>query len=265
MLSISSVLGIGHEKTTQLLIATHVKHKKSEAPDLTQLWNTILEDFEVLVQKDEASRWPWRFLVLFAVGDEEVRVVEWGLTSYNAAEECCSECKADRQHHPWTDMRRGAAWRGTEFVTLDQYRARFRQPLHPLANSKLTWRYFFFLDCMHIMDCKGMASTIDGSVVFSLIRDERLGSNQQQRLDCINNKLRNFYDRNRHLHKLPKITLNSITGSSGWAELAGPAIKAAGTRAAAPFFAELCREFFNSDSTTGTCADLHLGWKSSTI
>ena len=75
-----------------------------------------------------------------------------------------------------------------------------------------------------------------------------MGSNQQQRLDLINEKLRIFYSRHQGLHKLPKITLQSIIGSSGWAELAGPAIKAAGTRASAPFFAELCKEYFNSDS-----------------
>ena len=41
----------------------------------------------------------------------------------------------------------------------------------------------FFLDTMHIFDCKGIASTIAGSLVTALTRDRRLGSNQQQRLE----------------------------------------------------------------------------------
>ena len=145
-------------------------------------------------------------------------------------------------------MRRGSSWRGTESFTLEAYRGRFRRPLHPLSASKFVWRFFFFLDSMHVFDCKGTASTIFGSVLSTLVRDVRLGANQQQRLDLINTRLRSFYSRNPKLHKLPKITLNNLEGSNGWAELVGSAIKAAQTRAAAPFFAELAREFFNSDT-----------------
>ena len=60
--------------------------------------------------------------------------------------------------------------------------------------------------------------------------------------------------RNPGLHKLPKLTLNSLE-NKGWAELSGPAIKAAPTRAAAPFFAQLALEYFNSESVAdrNTC------------
>ena len=110
------------------------------------------------------------------------------------------------------------------------------------------WRFFFFLDTMHVFDCKGVASTIAGSLVTALTRDRRLGPTQQHRLNLVNTKLRSFYAGHQGVHKLPAITMQSFTGSSGWAELAGPAIKAAPTRAAAPFFAELAAEYFNSDS-----------------
>jgi hypothetical protein len=248
MISISSMLGLGGEKFTQLLVATHVKRKKADGEDHSSLWKEILEDFEGLMKEDTLARGPWKFLLLFALGDEEVRCVEWGLTSYNAKDECCSECKADRHGRPWTDMRRGASWRGTEAFTLDEYRSRMRRPLHPMADSKFLWRFFFFLDTMHIFDCKGVTSTIAGSLLNALTRDRRLGANQQQRLDLVNTKLRAFYSRNPALYKLPAITLKSLVGSSGWAELSGPAIKAASTRAAAPFFAELAAEYFNSGS-----------------
>ena len=248
MLSSSSLLGLGNEKVTQLLHATYIKRKKADGEDHGLLWAALMADFEGLMQNDQASRGPWRFLLLFALADEEVRCVEWGLTSWGAANECCSECRADRQKRPWTDMRRGSSWRGTESFTLEAYRGRFRRPLHPLSASKFVWRFFFFLDSMHVFDCKGAASTIFGSVLSTLVRDVRLGANQQQRLDLINTRLRSFYSRNPKLHKLPKITLNNLEGSNGWAELVGSAIKAAQTRAAAPFFAELAREFFNSDT-----------------
>lgn len=145
-------------------------------------------------------------------------------------------------------MRRGARWRGTETFTNEQYISRFRRPLHPLAASKFVWRFFFFLDVMHIMDCKGVASTVFGSILFSLLRDRRLGANQQERMNLINQRLRAWYDLNRHAHKLPKLKPSDILGSNGWAELSGPAIKAAGTKASAPFFAKLSAEFFDSDS-----------------
>lgn len=247
MISFSSILGVGDEKLTHFLCASYIKRKKDEAGDHTPMWNALLADFEALITTaDSDSRGPWRFLLLFVKGDEEVRCVEWGLQHYNASEECCSECKADRSGRPWTDMRRGASWRGTEGFTLEQYRARIRQPLHPLANSKFLWRFFFFLDMMHVLDCKGVASTIFGSLLTMLVRDARLGATQQVRLDLVNTKLRAWYASRPGLRKLPKINLQSLVGSSGWAELAGPAIKAAPTRAAAPFFAHLAKEYFNS-------------------
>ena len=156
--------------------------------------------------------------------------------------------KADRDRRPWTDLRRAAAWRGTEFFGLEDYLARMSQPLHPLARSKFAWRFFFFLDFMHIMDCKGLTSSIAGSILFLLVRDVRLGPNQQSRMDVINTKLKGFYSRHKHLNKLPKLKLQNIVGSSGWAEMSGPAIKAAGTRSSAPFFRELAEEYFNGDS-----------------
>lgn len=248
MISFSSAIGLGSEKDTQFLCATFIKRKKAEAEDHSALWAAMLGDFEGLMQPDNEGRGPWKFLLMFAVADEEVRCVEWGLASYNAAGECCSECRADRSSRPWTDMRRGAAWRGTERVSIQQYRDCIRQPRHPLADSKFLWRFFFYLDTMHIFDCKGVASTIAGSLMSALVRDVRLGRNQHQRLDRLNMKLRAFYARHPGLYKLPKITANSLVGSNGWAELSGPAIKAAPTRALAPFLVELASEFCGSES-----------------
>eukprot|EP00959_Pyramimonas_sp_CCMP1952_P396313 8303573-Pyramimonas_sp.AAC.1 len=89
----SSTLAMGSEKVTQLLMATHVKQTKADSPGYTRLWNAMLSDFEGLFKPDVASRGPWRFILLFALGDEGVRSVELGLTNVCATTECCSECK----------------------------------------------------------------------------------------------------------------------------------------------------------------------------
>ena len=143
MISVSSILGIGNEKLTHFLLATHIKRNIQDSEDHTALWMAMLEDFETLMTLDPDARGPWRFLLLFSKADEEVRCVEWGAKSYNAADECCSECLADRERRPWSDMRRSSRWRGTTNFSLPQYVARFRQPLHPLASSKFMWRFHF--------------------------------------------------------------------------------------------------------------------------
>ena len=152
-----------------------------------------------------------------------------------------------------------------------QYRARIATPRHPLADCKLYWRSLFFLDVMHILDCKGVAATIYGSLLSTLVRDSRLGPSQQARLRAVNAKLVAFYGRRPGAHRLPTLTLANLTNADGWRELSGPAIKAANTRAAAPFFAELAMEYYNDDApahrdmcrVTRTLSDMYDIMKSS--
>eukprot|EP00959_Pyramimonas_sp_CCMP1952_P088669 1855391-Pyramimonas_sp.AAC.1 len=100
---------------------------------------------------------------------------------------------------------------------------------------------------MHVLDCKGVSSFVFGSMLAALVTDMRLGNNQQLRLNVINAKLDAFYTQHPGSHKLPKILPQSFKNEEGWAELRGPAFKAANTRAAAPFFASLALEYFNGD------------------
>ena len=88
-----------------------------------------------------------------------------------------------------------------------------------------------------------------GSLLTLLVRDIRLGPNQQSRMDRINAKLRNFYTRNKDAYKLPKLKPPNLIKADGWAELSGPAIKAAQTKACAPWLRELADEYFDSDTT----------------
>eukprot|EP00959_Pyramimonas_sp_CCMP1952_P024838 521470-Pyramimonas_sp.AAC.1 len=60
-------------------------------------------------------------------------------------------------------------------------------------------------------------------------------------MDVINTKPKGFHSRHEDLNKLPKLKLQNLVDSSGWAEMSGPAIKAAGTRSSAPFFSRARR------------------------
>ena len=131
-------------------------------------------------------------------------------------------------------------------MSVAEYLARMLLPHHPLVASSFFWRMFFYLDDMHVMDCKGVAPLIFGGVLASLIRRPSLGRSQVERLGRIQRFMRQWYDDHPGTHRLPKITLTMLV-LEGWADLHGPTIKAANTRQAAPLFAaamtaEFCSE-----------------------
>lgn len=98
------------------------------------------------------------------------------------------------------------------------------------------------LDAMHVLDCKGVAATVFGSLLGMLVRSPRLGANQNARLRNINARMLAWYCAHPGSHRLPPIFLSNLTNKDGWHDLTGPTVKAANTRAAAPFFATLARE-----------------------
>ena len=74
------------------------------------------------------------------------------------------------------------------------YQQRLRQPLHPLAASHyFCARWFFFLDLMHLMDCKGVTAIVAGSVLGILVRRPALGANKAARLVAINQHRADWY------------------------------------------------------------------------
>ena len=59
----------------------------------------------------------WKCFFLFAKADEEQHVVSWGMwgmPGYNAPDEVCPECLANRDQRPFTDLSPGARWRATD-------------------------------------------------------------------------------------------------------------------------------------------------------
>ena len=123
---------------------------------------------------------------------------------------------------PYTDLRDVAGWRPTENMALFcfifalvslllfssyfvlfsfsdlafvLYQQRLTEPLHPLAASHyFCARWFFFLDLMHLMDCKGVTALVAGGVLGILVRREALGANKAQRLASINQHRADWYD-----------------------------------------------------------------------
>ena len=91
------------------------------------------------------------------------------------------------------------------------------------------------------MDCRGVTGVVFGSLLAVLIRRGSLGANQHQRLAYINQWMKSWYDENTGTPRLPLLKLENLV-LSNWAELHGPAIKAANSRHAAPLFAALARE-----------------------
>ena len=151
-LSFSAVLGEGTEKISHFLCASYLKRvgNNSELQGKA-LWGAILSDFEALSRgriggldvaaASGSAGGRWRFLPLFAKGDEQTRCDQWGLVHYSGRHFVCPECLADRSGKAFTDLRPTAAWRGTE-VDFQQYTSRMRSPHHPLIKSRFYWRFF---------------------------------------------------------------------------------------------------------------------------
>ncbi len=100
---------------------------------------------------------------------------------------------------------------------------------------------------MHLCDCKGVAALTFGGVLSHILGDPRLGPNRQGRLDVVNAELRAFQDAHPGMHRLPQLRLGNAV-ADGWANLNGKVIKAANTRAAAPFFRALAARHFPGGS-----------------
>ena len=101
-------------------------------------------------------------------------------------------------------------------------------------------------------DRGGVGSTdgVEVGLVDDLLFDRRpaLGRTQLARLAVINNHKDTWYTARPGHHRLPPILMISLTAGDGWAFLGGPAIKAAATRAAAPWLKDLAAHFFTEDT-----------------
>ena len=132
---------------------------------------------------------------------------------------------------------------------MEAWRERMRTPHHPLVSSHYCCdRWFFYIDLMHLADCKGASAIAFGSVLELLLKRCDLGRNRAERMAVVNRWMTNWYDQNPGQHRLPELRQPSnVRQADGWADLHGPTVKAANTRAAAPLIRDLAAEFFGRD------------------
>ena len=121
----------------------------------------------------------------FAKADEECQCQAWGLPHYNSNEPC-SECLANRTDKPFADLKVTTAWRSTAPSLQRLTCARVRRSRHPVLASPLATRMMCYLDLMHLVDCKGVASWLFGGVLFFLLKEPALGPTRKLRLDRVN-------------------------------------------------------------------------------
>lgn len=249
--SFSSILGQGDAKVIVFLCCSSVKLASAEKAEVIA-WREILRDCEALATEGVQDKrgMTWKFLVLFAKGDGEVHQT-WGLPCHND-QEVCHDCMANRSTRPYTDLQANASWRPSEQMPFDFFVARARQPPHPLVESCVVWRWFFFGDIMHLMDCKGFLALVFGGVMYYLLRLPSLGRNQEERLKAVNDMRKGWYDANQGPNRLPKLLMSHMIGASGWADLHGPSIKAAITRRATQFFKYVADAHFTDGSNQHT-------------
>ena len=258
-ISFSSLLGLGDAKQTKFAICSFIKSKNERGH--WPAWQHVVDDLEALatgvvngeVVATNSDGTPWRFALLFVKSDEDVRSNEFKLAHFSGAIEVCSECLANREERPWTDSSRDSAWRPTERMPLETYRARIAEPHHPVVASRMfCHRHFFMLDIMHLLDCNGVSSLVIGSTLMWLMADIRLGRNRAARLERVNGERAGFYEPKPGVSRLPMLKEKCFV-QSGWGELHGPAFKAAVTRHAVPFFHELVCKYCTAATPRDTC------------
>ena len=84
-----------------------------------------------------------------------------------------------------------------------------------------------------------------GSVLHPLIYDARLGRNIAERLAVLSNRLSTFYSSRPRIARLPELRQQTLTNQQNWACLSGVVVKAANTRALAPWMVEIADEFYS--------------------
>ena len=257
IVSWSSLLALGSEKVSHYPIGTWTRPKTNwDRSRLDPFWDATMRDFSALAAGVVAgqeilplsSGECLKIVLLFAKGDEQVRADEWFLHHYNAADECCPDCHANRSTVPFTDCRSVAAWRQAAPMSMDQYRDRMKRPLHRMTASRFFWHNFYYPDYMHLLDCRGISAIIYGSILDTLLHRPSVGSNMAARLALLNHMKEQWYNQHPGFIRLPEFTRASLKMADGWCELHGPNVKAANTRQASGLIRHLAWTLCTEDT-----------------
>ena len=174
---------------------------------------------------------------------------ENGVCSYNAADECCGRCLANRSNRPFSDTRPSAKWMETAPLSNENLLERLRSQEHPLAMCRQAKRFFYGLDAIHVLDHHGVCAIVVASTLRKVVKSHApFGPTQEARLGVINAKLKRHNRVRKPSAFVNRIAMRHLT-LNGWAELHGPVIKASVCRHLATFRLEIATECFTSGSS----------------
>ena len=105
---------------------------------------------------------------------------------------------------------------------------------------------------MHLLDCKGVAGIVFGSLLCYMITLNSLGNNIAQRLSRINGERLIWQSNHPGEIRLPRIGQNHLR-KDGWGDLHGVAFKAAITRNASGFFKHIAEQFLVLQTAEEQC------------
>ena len=276
----ASVFAIGSEMETRLLIATWVKGA-SALPE--RVWPKVWDSFSLLASGRDAAGLPlaedsegrlWGGVIAFGLADMEFWVVDVGMQGYNH-NSICGWCLANRSDKPWTDLGTTAAWQRSR-CSNTEFLARLR-PGHGLLSWPGLNTWMCRLDPLHINDYKGCSSLIFGSIVWDIVRP----GNEHHFAAVVHGGCVSIADRLEAVdslycshckafgisHRLPPISFRALFGDLSpqreYAQLRGPGVKGASTRAAMPFILWLANRF-NDGTEVGhhraVVAETCVGW-----
>ena len=232
-----SLTGRGSDTETRIIMCTGLKNDDLE----DKSWQCILASFDKLAGPIAPGD-EWGAVLVFLGSDLEYVCQVVGMQSYNDAN-CCAECDANGSTVPHSDFSADALWKAT-VRDHDAYMAKFKQPPHAMVAhgwfNKHTYRY----DLLHMWDHHGITSTAIGCIFDHHVKQARgllPGPNQQARLDFLNDYIKASYSCQGVHNRLPTLKLSNLMREGDFPDLHGKAIKAANTRAAAPYCMELQR------------------------
>ena len=255
----SSLLALGSDLETHFLAFSELKCKGQPRDSCRGAWDVLMTDLNALVTSEafvdnvNGRQIHWNFLLLLGTCDTEQGVF-WGLSAYSSAGDdlMCGYCNANRTDRIFTDLRESSEWKRSERRSNNEFLAS-NQGNHPMRYSRVWHKEFCRLDLMHNLDHRGVAAIMGGGVLADLMhREPLLGRNIQARLDVINRMKDEHYSTHRVSCRMGKLKQQHIEfgGSSQWAELHGPHIKAANTRHLMPFIEDLCIQFYGPKTAT---------------
>ena len=271
-LSVSSLLGVGSELESQLVISNWLKPTDSILDE--GVWAPLFLAFQRLAEgvgedgkplcQDPNGGPCWKGLWCFHFADMEFLANNLGMrgASHNSL---CTWCGAERgSGAPFTDLSFRAAWTRT-ICSNAEFLSNIRTPLHGMVQWPWFNKFSCRLDPLHIMDYRGVGSHIAGNIFWHFVSSGFPGcANQAESLDALNLKRIQFQKATGVQHRLPSIEKTSFFGNSpvttSFPILRGPGIKASNTRCCASFVLSLAQELSDQSPQALRIRGVAEGW-----